>query len=407
MSKDRQLLEDSLLNYYSKEELGYRLAADTKLEEFWPKTVEYRQAKGQNLPFEDQQGQKFWFVLTPPLLELLHRIDTKGKDSLYDVVKEEIRLELVNEALIEEALFSSVIEGAFSTLARARELIRQNKKPRDTSEQMIVNNAKVMRYVLEQRDASCSKEFMHTLQRLVTEKMLEDPKDAGRFRTDLVYIYNANGEVVYTAPPAETVNPSMQKLVDWVNRQNERPFIHPIVCATIVHTYFVYVHPYVDGNGRTARSLFYWYLLKNRYEFFRYFSISSIIKETRAQYYKVLKDMEDCHVDMTYVLLYMAGTVVQAIDVVLQRIMERYRRDLLLSKIQDREIPLNDRQRTFLKRLATTKDKRGTMAKYQKDFGVVYETARRDLRFLESNGILARKTEGKKFVYLLNPAFLR
>ncbi len=406
MNKDRQLLEDSLLNYYSKQEMGYRLSADAKLEEFWPKTVEYRQTKGQNLPFEDQQGQKFWFVLTPPLLELLHRIDTKGKDSLYDVVKEEIRQELVNEALIEEALFSSVIEGAFSTLARARELIRQNKKPRDTSEQMVVNNAKVMRYVLEQRDARCSIEFMHTLQRLATEKTLEDPQDAGRFRTDLVYIYNANGEVVYTAPPVETVDPSMQQLVDWVNKQNERPFIHPIVCATIIHTYFVYVHPFVDGNGRTARSLFYWYLLKNRYEFFRYFSISSIIKETRAQYYKALKDMEDCHADMTYVLLYMAGTVVQAIDVVLQRIVERYRRDMLLSKVQEKGILLNDRQRTFLKRLTTAKDKRGTMAKYQKDFGVVYETARRDLRFLESHGILVRKTEGKKFVYLLNPAFL-
>lgn len=406
MNPIKQLLDQYLLNYYAKEELGYRLPADIKLDAFWPDLVRYRQGKGETLPFQDRQGQPFWFVLTPALQEYLHRIDTRGKDSLYRVVKDEIQTELVREALIEEALFSSVIEGAFSTLARARELIGQNKKPRDKSERMIVNNARVMRHVLEQREAPCSLELMHNLQRLVTEKTLDDPADSGRFRTDLVYIYNTNGEIVYTAPPADTVEPSMQSLVDWINRPAQTPFIHPILCAAIVHTYFVYVHPYADGNGRTARSLFYWYLLKNDYEFFRYFSVSSIIQETRTQYYRALKEMEDCQADMTYVLLYLSKTVMQAIDMVLQRIMKRYRRDTLFAKIQEKGLSLNERQETFLKHLTTSKDKRGLIARYQKDFGVVYETARRDLGSLEELGVLSKQRAGKKFIYVLNPLFL-
>ncbi len=406
MNQENELFQQFLLNYYTREEVGYRVPAEVKLDNFWPALIRFRQARGELLPFRDQQGQPFWFVLTPELQKMLHQVDSRGRDSLYKIVQDEIQTELVQQALIEEALFSSVIEGAFSTLARARELIVEGKRPRDTSDQMVANNARVMRYVLEQREAPCSIELMHEIQRLATEKTLENPQNAGHFREDLVYIYSAQGEVVYTAPPADTVLPSMQALVDWINRAEERPFIHPILCASIIHTYFVYVHPYVDGNGRTARSLFYWYLLKHGYEFFRYFSISSIIQETRARYYKALKDMEDNGADFTYVLLYMTESVVKAIDVVLQRITERWRRELLFSAIRQKQILLSNRQTSFLRFLTVSKDKRGTIAKYQRDFRVVYETARRDLQFLENVGILAKRKEGRKFVYTLNSTFL-
>lgn len=404
--KNKELLKNYLVNYYSKEEMGYRLSPNTKLDQLWPEVLEYRQIKAEFLPFNDQQDQPFWFVLTPQLQETLHHIDSRGKDSLYRVVQKEIQDELIEQALIEEALFSSVIEGAFSTLRRARELIVEGKKPRDVSDQMVANNAKIMRYVLEHRNSECSLEMMHTLQGMVTEKTLDRAEDSGRFRDDLVYIRNAQGEIIYTAPPAETVESSMQALIDWINKPHDRAFIHPILMASILHTYFVYVHPYFDGNGRTARSLFYWYLLKHGYEFFRYFSISSIIQETRAQYYKALKDMEDCAADMTYVLLYMTKSIVQAIDVILQKIVERWRRNILFSTIRQKNILLNERQERFLKSLSVSKEKVGTIAKHQKDFHVVFETARKDLSSLERTGILQKKKQGRKFIYILNPQFL-
>ena len=401
-----ELYINYLLNYYTKEEIGYRLPPEIKLEEFWPQLFHFRQGKGESLPFQDQQGQPFWFASTPELQKNLHEIDSRGKDSLYRSVQRELQTELIQQALIEEALFSSVIEGAFSTLARARELILEGKRPRDTSEQMIKNNAIVMRYVLEQRHLPCSIALMHEIQRRVTESTLQDERGSGHFRESLVYIYNANGEIVYTAPSVESVEPAMQSLIQWINHGEKRPFIHPILCAVIIHTYFVYVHPYVDGNGRTARSLFYWYLLKNGYEFFRYFSISSIIQETRSRYYKALKDMEDYGADMTYVLLYISEAIIRAIDVVLGRILERHRRYLLFSAIRSRQIDLHKRHLTFLKYLARSKDKRITIAKYQRDFRVVYETARRDLALLEQIGILAKCKRSRQFIYTLNPSFL-
>ena len=401
-----ELLTKYLLNYYTKEELGYRVPPEVKLDELWSELVTFRQAKAEFLPFKDQADHPFWFVLTPKLQELLHRVDSQGKDSLYGVVKQEIQVELTEQALIEEAMFSSVIEGAFSTIARARELIVEGKTPRDTSDQMVANNGRVMRYVLEQRQAPCSIELMHAIQRLVTEKKLEREAEAGRFRDGPVFVVNQQRQTIYDAPPAETVPASMETLVRWINDGAQQPFIHPILRAAIIHTYLVYVHPYADGNGRTARAMFYWYLLKHRYEFFRYFSISSIIQETRERYYRVLKQMEDSGADLTYVLLYMAESVARAIEVILQRITERYRRDLLFANIKERRILLNDRQARFLRYLAISKEKRGTIAKYQRDFKIVYETARQDLAKLEGLGILAKAKQGRQFVYALSYAFL-
>ena len=404
MNKD--LLNTYLTNYYTRSEVSHRLPSEVKIDEFWSALVAFRQTKAESLPFQDQQSKPFWFVLTPTLQEYLHQVDSRGKDSLYRLVKDEIQAELTEQALIEEAMFSSVIEGAFSTIARARELIVEGKQPRDISDQMVLNNGRVMRCVLEQRDAPCSVELMHAVQRMVTDKTLEHDADAGRFRDGPVFVVNDRRQTIYEAPPSETVEASMQALVRWINEEQDQPFIHPILRACILHTYLVYVHPYADGNGRTARALFYWYLLKHGYEFFRYFSISSIIQETRARYYKVLKDMEDSDADVTYVLLYMAESVVRAIDVILQRITERYRRGILFTNLRERNMLLNERQTRFLRFLTISKEKRGTIAKYQRAARVVYETARKDLAELEALGILSKGKHRRAFVYTLNPAFL-
>jgi Fic family protein len=102
----------------------------------------------------------------------------------------------------------------------------------------------------------------------------------------------------------------------------------------------------------------------------------------------------------------MTESVVRAIEVILQRITERYRRDLLVANIRERNIILNERQTRFLKSLTVSKEKRGTIAKCQREFKVVYETARRDLAQLESLGILIKGKQGRQFIYTLNPAFL-
>lgn len=395
-------LKEYTENYLNKPEVGYRLPAEIKLEEFWPKLISFRKQKAEEAPLKDQAGSRFWYVMTHPLQKKLHEIDSYGRDSLYNMVKEEIESELIRESLIEEAFYSSVIEGAFTTLKKVKAMVEKREPPKDNSEQMALNNYNAMRFILENRGEELSNDIILKLHRIVTENTLEDQEYAGKYRDDVVYVMDEKDIVIYAPPTHDVIQPLMNDLIGWVNNENEKTFIHPIIKASILHFYFVYLHPFFDGNGRTARALFYYYLIKNKYEFFRYFSISSIISSTRGKYYKAIKDAEDYGSDITYLLIYMADAIMKAIIEIKDKISQHYRRDYILAKISEKRVALNERQEKFIKKLLLWKDKSINIKKYQEINGVVYQTARADLLDMADKNILTKSKKGKTFNFSIN-----
>ncbi len=394
-------------DYLSKEEIGYRLPNDLALGELWQEVIKFRKQKSEILPFKAQDNQNLWCFLTPALQRKLYEIDSSGKDSLYRVVKKEIEHELIRDSLIEEALYSSVIEGAFSTMKRLREMVEKEKEPVDINDQMVLNNYHAMQFILQEKHRELSVDFILQLHKIVTEKTLfEDEAYAGRFRDDMVYVKDKRRDIViYTPPPAGEVEPAIKKLIEWVNEKNDARFIHPIIKASFIHFYFVYIHPFFDGNGRTARALFYYFLIKNGYGFFKYFSISVVVQKTKIQYYKAIKDVEDCNADLTYFLLYMAETILESIHLVTERIVQHYQRDFVFVRLKEKGVFLNERQEKFLKRFLVN-DKRVITIKAYKDwFKVVYETARRDLEDLAAQGVLLKSKHRRQFVYSPNYEF--
>ncbi|MEW5758966.1 MAG: Fic family protein [Candidatus Omnitrophota bacterium] len=397
----------SVQGYLSKEEIGYRLPNELSLEEFWQEAIKFRKQKSEGLPFIDQNNQNFWYFLTPILQKRIYEIDSSGKDSLYRVVKKEIENELVKDSLIEEALYSSVIEGAFSTMKRLRELVEEKKSPIDINDQMVLNNYKAMQFILQEKHRELSLDFILQLHKIVTkETLFEDEAYAGRFRDDMVYIKDKRRDIIiYTPPKAEQIEPAMRKLVEWVNSKDDERFIHPIIRASFIHFYFVYIHPFFDGNGRTARALFYYFMIKHGYEFFKYFSISAVVQKTKIQYYRAIKDVEDCNADLTYFLLYLSDTILESMRLVSERIAQHYQREFVFVKLREKGILLNERQDKFLKKFLVS-DKRMIIIKaYEGWFKVVYETARHDLEDLVVKGILVKSKHGRQFVYKPNYQF--
>ena len=94
----------------------------------------------------------------------------------------------------------------------------------------------------------------------------------------------------------------MEDLCEFVN--SEKPFIHPVVKASIIHFQIGYIHPFMDGNGRTARALFYWFLVKKEYTLIKNISISRAILNSRIQYDKAFLKTENDNNDMTYFINY-------------------------------------------------------------------------------------------------------
>jgi len=394
-----------LERYLNKIEIGYRLPAEIALEEFWGKLQEARKQSSEKVALKDQGDNNFWFNITHSIQRKLHEIDSDGRDTLFSAIRAEIANEMIKESLIEEALNSSIIEGAFTTLKRAKELAYRNEKPKDNSEQMVLNNFYAMRFIIENLNRPFSKEVILELHKIVTENTLEEKEFAGKFRNDSVYIVDNNGKAIYTPPSADQIDELVQEMIDWINQESEESFIHPVIKASALHFYFVYLHPFFDGNGRTARALFYFYLLKNKYDFFKYFSISSIIRKNRAAYYKSIKDVEDYEADLTYFLIFMADSILKAIAEIRGRIAGHYKKEYYLNKIKELNLLLSQRQGKFIKKFLLWGVKEVSIEKYKQMFGIVYQTARADLLDLETKKILIKEKKGKRFIFNLNEYF--
>ncbi|MHB8068974.1 MAG: Fic family protein [Desulfobaccales bacterium] len=388
--------------YLNKIEIGFRLPGEFSLPEVWQEIQKERRSKAEPLTLMDEKGRNFWYVNTKPLQAKLHQIDSRGKDSLYSYIKPEIEHELVFDSILEEAWASNIIEGAFTTHKRAKELVRRNLTPKDKNELIMKNNHQAMTFIIENLESDFSIDFILNLHHIITQDTIEDPEYAGKFRDDDVFIRDKANTVIFKPMTAEKIEESFKNLVAWVNTQSDEDFIHPIVKASIIHFFFVYVHPFFDGNGRTARALFYFYLLKNRYDFFKYFSISALIAKQKEIYYKAIKEVEDYDNDLTYFLLYSADVVMKSIDEILDKIAKKYTSDRISKSLDLKGVYLNKRQKKLIKILIDQDHKNITTRRYEKIFKVSYGTARSDLNELSEKGLLQKKKLGKGFLYSTN-----
>ena len=106
----------------------------------------------------------------------------------------------------------------------------------------------------------------------------------------------------------------MQRLCDFANADEASlPFVHPVLRAILLHFMIGYDHPFADGNGRTARALFYWSMARSGYWLMEYTSISHILRKAPARYMRAYLHTETDKNDTTYFLLHQLQTIRQAI----------------------------------------------------------------------------------------------
>lgn len=390
-------------HYYSPPEIKYRTTNEFKDEKLLEFILALRAKRLEALyTLSDQQGRSFQYWSTPRIEKMLHEIDIQ-RAQWQEVQNPSVLGDLLLRNLIDEAYYSSWIEGAKTTHKRAREMIHNHEKPKDRSERMVLNNFRTMEFLLKNLQRPLDHEFVCELHKIVTEATL-DPEDepfSGRYRNDQVVVWDeAKQKVDYTAPPASEVPKRMQDLYNWSNLEGvEFLFLHPVIKASIIHFYTVYVHPFFDGNGRTARALMYYYLLKHDYDFMKFFSISKAIAANRKSYYQAILNVEAYDSDLTYFLLYSVKMVLEAISVVAS---EKRNEETLadwLDKIKSQNIILNPRQEKLFQLHFRNKLLPITIKKYLKIMKVVYETGRSDLTDLCDKGLLQMSKKGKEFVF--------
>jgi Fic family protein len=334
----------------------------------------------------------------------LHQIDVGAGRSLgvpEPITNPQTRDHYLIRSLIEEAITSSQLEGAVTTREVAKEMIRTGRPPRDTSERMILNNYLTMRRITELKKEPLSPALVFDIHKLVTDKTLDDPTAAGRFRrTDEVRVVGDDfGVVFHEPPPASELPGRLRAMCDFANAQTPAFFVHPAIRAIILHFWLAYDHPFVDGNGRTARALFYWAMLHEDYWLFEFISISNILRKAPVQYGLSFLHSETDDNDLTYFIVAQTKVIRRAIEE-LHAYIDRKTTEVRQVEAQLRALNLfNHRQADLIRHALKHPYQEYTIASHGKSHNVVYQTARTDLLDLQSRGILEPKKRGKKIVF--------
>lgn len=336
---------------------------------------------------------KISFAPTNKMQRQCHNFDmnfggTWGNTSVIpDVNKERYLI----SSLMEEAISSSQMEGASTTRKVAKDMLRKNISPRSRSEQMIFNNYETIRFIVANKHQPLTPELLCHIHSLMTNKTLENTSDEGKFRNnnDVVVEDSITHEIVHTPPPYNDIPEFIKTLCDFFNSENEETFIHPIIRAIIIHFMIAYVHPFADGNGRTARALFYWYMLKKGYWLMEYMSISRIIYKSKKSYEKSFLYAESDGNDIGYFIAYNLRVLELAFNELQRYIKQKSAQRTLSSNFIELE-EINSRQADILALVKENPHIIFTVKELQNRYAISNPTARLDLEGLVKKGYLKK-----------------
>lgn len=401
--------------YLHWDELRHRNPPEGMSHEWWWAGIKMaRSGMLKPLPLSDKQGRPIAFAMPDPVLRALHEIDRQAAGEIAmseHAVSGDDRNRYLVSSLIEEAITSSQLEGAATTREVAKEMLRSGRNPRDRNERMILNNYRVMDQIRNLKGEPFTPERILELHRIVTEGTLDAPGGAGRFRRpdERISVVDAtHTTILHTPPEAGSLPERLERLCAFANRSaTAKPFVHPVIRAILIHFMFGYDHPFIDGNGRTARALFYWSMARSGYWLMEYLSISRLIKLAPAKYARAYLHTETDDNDATYFIIHQLDIVERAIqalhDYVARKMGEQRSAESLLRKSPKLADNLNHRQTALLSHALRNAGHGYTVESHKRSHQITTQTSRTDLLKLAALGLLEQRKRGRAFVFYAPP----
>jgi Fic family protein len=373
-------------------------------EQWWAALKLGRSGMLRPIPLADSAGKPFQYAMADPVFAYVHQIDRDASGRIEiaeEVTNPAVRDRYIVSSLIDEAITSSQLEGAATTARVAKDMLRTGRTPRTTGERMIVNNYEAMRLVREIVGKPMTRDLIFDLHRIVTRDTLGDSGAAGRFRRadEPIVVTDETGATIHVPPPAKQLGKRLDRMCEFANETSSEPFLHPLLRAIILHFWLGYDHPFVDGNGRTARAVFYWSMLNQGYWLTEFVSISRILRRAPAKYPRAFLYTETDENDLTYFVLYQLAILSRAIADLHSHLRQKASELRSTERHLREHEGLNHRQLALLSHALKHADFAYTVRSHQGSHGVVYETARTDLLDLESRSLLVKRRRGRELVF--------
>lgn len=393
--------------YRSWQEIRHRKAPEGLSSQDWWLGIKMHRAQArQVLSLCGTQGKAFSFASSSMMQQLLHEVDLRGGGMVMtdaqSVLNPVERDKYLLTSIVEESISSSMLEGAVVTRSEARELLRTNRQPHNEHERMVINNYRTMQMILRCKDEPLTLELILTLHRSMVEGTLEDESRAGELRSESDRVCVAevsSGEVIHRPPAAKELPERLKNLCRFANGELDNGYIHPVVRAIVLHFMLAYDHPFVDGNGRTARSLFYWGMLHAGYHLFEFISISREIYRHPRSYYEAFLNTEEDDNDLNYFIIDQLKTILQSIEGLVRHVCDKQKSRDMLSLALRAYPSLNHRQKALLLHLLQHPQVFTTVTMHGKEYQVVKQTARTDLNHLVELGLLHSELVSREIRY--------
>ncbi|MCF7831195.1 Fic family protein [Candidatus Gracilibacteria bacterium] len=395
--------EFCLKRYATWKDIKYKKFKGFTAKEVW---LGLRFHRNEKIPMaiEDEKNNPFFFWDLPRYRELYHDFDSLccGQILSDEPLHQNT---FIQNGEIEESIYSSKIEGAVTTISEAKRMIRGKIKPKTKDEQMIQNNYETMQKIRnEWKNSPLSLDLFLEIHASITRNTDIAPEKVGRLRedSDNISVSDHEGNIAHIPPPNSFLVKKIPKLLTFANNENkeEASYFHPLVKAIALHFWIGYLHPFADGNGRVARSIFYWYLLRNGYWAIPFLPISRKIIKSPGQYRDAFLLTEQIENDFNYFFEYNAKQICMA--------MKDFRETVILVRKENNHLNrllregFNERQAKLLIYFLMKPGGMTTFKIHQNYHQIAHLTARSDLQKLMSLKILDTKKVGRELMFFAN-----
>jgi Fic family protein len=339
----------------------------------------------------------FKYLINPEILKKIAFLETFN-------IKTELSLDEENEycanAKMEEAIASSRLEGADIDRKYAKEMLRANMSAKNESERMVISNYKALDFIEKHADEELSVNFIKQIYSIIMDS---DDTDIFRKDTQNVRVVDIKDDaVLYEPPKAAEIETLLNLFCGYVNAQTDT---NSIIKAVIIHFLFAYIHPFKDGNGRTARALFYGYAFKKGLNAFKYLAVSKVLYIIAQQYAKTFLYTEIDENDLTYFINFNLDVLLESISG-FRNFLKEKKAFADAGVLTYPEIKFDSRHKSIIREFEKKQNSRN-IEYFKNKLGIVYETARKDLIYLAKKGLLTKKKKGKEFVYSLSKKSLK
>jgi len=405
MSRYKEVDHEGRYLYW--DQFKWRIDENDDVKKAWYATKWARSNKLKDILLFDKIDKPFSFCMPDSLQAKLFKISNLAGQGIipHNSIKSQY---LISSLVMEEAISSSQLEGASTTRKVAKEILISKRKPKTQDEQMIVNNYLLMKEIKRIKDEPLSVDMILSLHQIATNGTHDNDNIAGELRkSDDIVIMDRDDNILHQPPLFSKLPKRLRVLCDFANEshtgEGESIFIHPVVKAILLHFMIGYEHPFSDGNGRTARALFYWFMLKSGFDYFEYISISKFLKEAPKKYSMSYLYSEIDDNDVTYFIYYQVDIILRAIDDLLEYLQKKsieYEEITNILKDSSLNEALNFVQKDIVKKAIKNPGRVFTGLEIAADYDIAPTTARKYLKELVQYKILGNYKNRRTMAYI-------